>query len=888
MAASIYRRGMAPRAGARPATRQQGFSLLRALAPISQPVPATRRGGIMPISSTARNRIGAACRTAARGVLAACCVLAPLLVPAHAAEAAPWASNGPIGGNATAIAFDPSSPATVYAGTNGGGFFKSADGGANWVAINGGVQQPGAWNVAALAVDPATPARVHAAVESGVSGGVFTTTDAGQSWTFRSIEALTDLAIDPATPTTLWASGQSVYRSTDAGVTWTPVRSGGSFRSLAVAPSAPATVYAGTAFGSIHKTTDGGATWTALGGPASDRVATIAVDPATPTTVYAGYEDFGVYKSVDGGTTWTPLGPSVGAQPLSVEDLAIDPADPAVVYAAGYLAGTAPSVGVYRSTDGGATWDDTPLVALVRTLVLDPSDGAVLVAGTQDGIGLWRSEDAGASWSASGDGLVNTSVGALATAPSAAGVAYAAAAGEGVFRTGDGGTTWSPTTFTADLGQFFALAVDPSASGTVYLGTQSDGVFKTTDAGASWLPVAAPTLALVTAVVIDPVAPATVYAGGFGGVARSTTGGAAWTTVNTGLFPVVTALAIDPSAPSTVYAGTDPLMGPFTGVFKTTDSGAHWSAVNVGLEGTSGVAVQALAIDPAVPATLYAALEGGGVFKTSDGGASWSEASDGLVVGDESSVDVRVLAVDAAVPGTVWAGTTGAGVYVTNDGGGSWRPANDGLANPSVRALAVEPGRVYAGTAANGAFVRAVATEAAEAVLGRSLVVRDPNSDDASRRKITVAANGVGSSALVDVDALLAGGATLTIQVRGPERSSAQTFVLPASAWSRAGTRGARYADKKGVHGPVSSVVVTRSASGSVKLTATVLGKLGPGAQPRVAIVPPAPGEAGVVRLEIDGSPGLCVGFGGDAGGAVGNDGTKTFRVLKPVSATCS
>lgn len=839
------------------------------------------------ISSTATYRLGAARRTTTRGLLAACCALAPLLLLARGAEAGPWASHGPVGGNVTALAFDPSAPATLYAGTSGGGLFRSGDGGATWLAINQGVDQPGTWTITAIAVDPATPSRVYAAAESGLSGGVFTTTNGGASWTFRALEGLSDLVIDPATPTTLWACGASVYKSTDAGTSWAPVRSGSTFKTLAIDPSAPATVYAGTAFGAIHKTSDGGATWTMLGGAASDRVEAIAVDPAKPATVYAGFEDFGVYKSLDGGTTWAPLGPTIGTQKLSVEDLVIDAANPATVYAAGYLAGTAPSVGVYRSTDGGATWDDTPLVALVRALVLDPSDASVLVAGTQDGVGLWRSEDAGASWGTSGDGLINTNVGAVATATSAAGVAYAATGGEGVFRTDDGGASWLPTAFTADLGQFFAMAVDPAASGTVYLGTESGDVFKTTDAGASWAPLAAPTLALVTAVAIDPVAPSIVYAGGFGGVARSTTGGAAWTTVNTGLFPVVTALAIDPSAPATLYAGTDPLMGSFTGVFKTTDAGGHWSAVNVGLAGATGVAVQALAIDPAAPATLYAALEGRGVFKTTDGGASWSAASDGLVTGGETTVDVRALAVDAAVPGTVWAGTAGAGVYVTHDGGGSWAPANDGLFNPSVRALAVEPGRVYAGTAANGAFVRAVATEPAEAILGRSLVVRNPNSDDASRRKITVAASGSGSAALVDADALLAGGATLSIAVRGPERSSAQSFALPAAGWSRAGARGARYADKKGVYGPVSSVALTRSPSGIVKLTVTVVGKIGSGAQPRVTVVPPDPGEAGSVRLESDGTRALCVGFGGDAGGVASSDGAKTFRVVKPSAAIC-
>ena len=123
----------------------------------------------------------------------------------------------------------------------------------------------------------------------------------------------------------------------------------------------------------------------------------------------------------------------------------------------------------------------------------------------------------------------------------------------------------------------------------------------------------------IIALAIDPVTPATLYAGTSGGVFKSTNGGGNWSAVNTGLTDTyVCALAIDPATPATLYAGT--LGG---GVFKSTNGGGDWSAVNTGLTNTC---VYALAIDPVTPAILYAGTEGG-VFKSTNGGGNWARST---------------------------------------------------------------------------------------------------------------------------------------------------------------------------------------------------------------------------------------------------------------------
>ena len=113
----------------------------------------------------------------------------------------------------------------------------------------------------------------------------------------------------------------------------------------------------------------------------------------------------------------------------------------------------------------------------------------------------------------------------------------------------------------------------------------------------------------------------------------------------------INALAIDPLTPATLYAGTDTY-----GVFKSTDGGGHWNAANTGMPTPTDVS--ALAIDPSTPATLYAATWGTGVLKSTDGGEHWSEFNPGL-----TNPYVSTLAIDSAVPTNLYAGTNG-GVFV--------------------------------------------------------------------------------------------------------------------------------------------------------------------------------------------------------------------------------
>ncbi len=192
----------------------------------------------------------------------------------------------------------------------------------------------------------------------------------------------------------------------------------------------------------------------------------------------------------------------------------------------------------------------------------------------------------------------------------------------------------------------------------------------------------------IYSLAIDPVTPATLYAGVYGGgVFKTTDGGWTWNAANNGLTSVIIqSLAIDPKTPTTLYAGTSG-----SGVFKSVDGGATWKKTNVGLKDST---IGALVIDPITPTTLYAGTLGGGVFKSVDGGASWSASNTGL-----PKLNVSALAIDPTGPTTIYAGTLD-GVFKSLDSGANWSAANTGLTGIHVVALAIDPTTptiIYAG-----------------------------------------------------------------------------------------------------------------------------------------------------------------------------------------------
>jgi photosystem II stability/assembly factor-like uncharacterized protein len=195
-----------------------------------------------------------------------------------------------------AVAVTPRSPDTVYAGGFGGRVFRSADGGASWRETRVGAD---VYRITALGVDagessvPALDNRATALYAGTSGGGVFRSDDEGETWV--ALSGLPDttvyaVALDPRVPTTIYVGTPTgVYRSLDRGAKWASVGPGPSMPvlCLVVDPELPGAVVAGTPNG-VFTTSDGGRNWNRADGVATEgSVVSVALDPWNPRSVVA-------------------------------------------------------------------------------------------------------------------------------------------------------------------------------------------------------------------------------------------------------------------------------------------------------------------------------------------------------------------------------------------------------------------------------------------------------------------------------------------------------------------------------------------------------------------------------------------------------------------------
>ena len=278
-----------------------------------------------------------------------------------------------------------------------------------------------------------------------------------------------------------------------------------------------------------------------------------------------------------------------------------------------------------------------------------------------------------------------------------------------VFRSRDAGVTWrqkqSPGL------PHGPLRIDPISSSTLYLGTHK-GLYTSIDEGDTWRSITddfcsgpdihvPPSGSLrrcpaVSAFVLDPLQPQTIYFLGGSGIYRTDDGGLNWNDFVVGSDLEPTILAIDPVTPSTLYLGDFGVEK--LGVFKSTDRGETWRRISSGL---AVGWVSALAVDPVVPSTLYSAIADAGLFSSIDGGEHWRAIGGGLPT--ERVLDILI---DPTVPSTLYASLLDDGVFESLDGGNSWTPLNEGLFGLPVLAFAwdADSTQLYVGTDRGGVY----------------------------------------------------------------------------------------------------------------------------------------------------------------------------------------
>ncbi len=320
----------------------------------------------------------------------------------------------------------------------------------------------------------------------------------------------------------------------------------------------------------------------------------------------------------------------------------------------------------------------TPLSHAAQWRSLGPEGGAVHALAAAPGSGRvyaltsrggqYVSTDGAANWSSAGANSLF--IDSLIVAPSRPEVLYGLTfLGNSLVKSVDGGVTWSAPLLTGNL---CAAQVDPSDSDVLYASRSTQEILKSTDGGVSWTSIPYGGTA-TCALAVDPSNPLVVYAADFNnGVYRSDDGGATWA-LQASL--VLSELVIDPRQPATLYGLSRDT------VYKSTDRGATWASLWTVPAGLS-ITPQHLTLDPE-SGTLYMLDRQAGVFRSTDGGASWA-----LTL---SLPGVRDLALDGLTPGRVYAGTDADGAYRSDDRGGTWTLANHGLRDLGFVAVAADP-----------------------------------------------------------------------------------------------------------------------------------------------------------------------------------------------------
>jgi photosystem II stability/assembly factor-like uncharacterized protein len=343
-----------------------------------------------------------------------------------------------------------------------------------------------------------------------------------------------------------------------------PFRGG---RCVAVAgdPAQPAVFYFGSTGGGVWKTTDAGLYWTNVSDGFFRRasVGALAVAPSDPNVLYAGMGEAtirgnvshgdGVYTSTDAGRTWRHLGLE---QTRNISKLRVHPGDPNVVLVAalGHAHGPNPERGVFRTTDGGASWERTLFRsddAGAGDLVLDPTNPRIVYASLWEtrrgphyltsggpGSGLFRSEDGGLTWTelTARPGMPKGPKGKIGLAASAAkpGRVWALVEAEqgGVYRSDDWGETWERLNEDRNLRQrawyYSHIYADPQDAETVWV--LNVELWRSHDGGKTFGRVQAPH-GDNHDLWIDPANPQRIILGNDGGATVSLNGGVSWSSI---------------------------------------------------------------------------------------------------------------------------------------------------------------------------------------------------------------------------------------------------------------------------------------------------------------------------------------------------------------------
>ena len=596
---------------------------------------------------------------------------------APSAAADTWTSSGPGPAQISSVAFDPAQQGVAYAGTPGGAVLRSADGGVTWA-------RAGSTGDDRIADISARGNRVIVSWSGDVfsnNGGIRRSFDGGATWEVASTGqgiGNTDVGpveIDPASPdTVLLGTNAGLYRSTNAGASWSPVAipTGTQIADVLFDPATPGRVFVSSNSG-ISRSTDHGASFTPYNtapGNLGDARLTLAGG-----TLYAGGFSALVRTPTAGAAAWVDASTNLGTDTYFISD----------IVTTGLRLLAVKETTLVTARQSGPVWTGLtgPGMSIGR-LAADPFQSTRVLAA---GDGLVRSLDSGQTWDRVDGGISGLSVQFVAGAGSRSAVLGTP---NGLMRTDDLGATFTRSTAGLSGGLYGSPVADPKDPSRLFVFT-TDGLFGSTDAGRSWSPGDYGITNTDGRLAFAPGDDRRLYAAGFSGaigfVKRSLDGGTTWSDANSlgpggAMFNFATGIAVDAGDARIAYLSTG------DGMRVTTDGGDHW-ATGGGLPAGSTGIVRA---DPAVPDVAYV-IAADKIWRTVNHGGSWTAAT---VL--PSGVPSDIL-VDPKATATLYVATD-VGVFRSQDSGGTWTAFSDGLPNRHVRALSIDAGHaaLYAAT----------------------------------------------------------------------------------------------------------------------------------------------------------------------------------------------